>query len=347
MSNSLRHKTLANVPTHAGTIGGTEWDQEHLFAGGQSEGDLVCWDPTASDKVRVGYNAVDVINSQNNLISNKIVPTATGSNQQLGLYLKMVGSTVLTAGKFRIPLALRAETGGAGVGNAEGMDAMNIVVQQNSADSPCYLNGIELSFNNNKRNDALDPGDVNHFGMTIDVYGGFSTGPAALAIRQGNASSSWQRGLWIPANAITPSTGFAIAYDGDSGGKTFKVAANAQVQVGHSLVLSGTGVQPSAGPGMYNNGGVAFTFMCGSSDFRWFSNNAGAELMRLTNAGELSIGSSQSTSTFVLTPAGTTARSSIRLPHGSAPTSPVNGDMWTTSSGLFVRINGVTVGPLT
>lgn len=37
----------------------------------------------------------------------------------------------------------------------------------------------------------------------------------------------------------------------------------------------------------------------------------------------------------------------FRLPHGSAPTSPVDGDIWTTTSGLFVRINGSTVGPLT
>ena len=44
--------------------------------------------------------------------------------------------------------------------------------------------------------------------------------------------------------------------------------------------------------------------------------------------------------------AGTTSRSSLRIPHGSAPTTPVDGDMWTTTSGLFVRINGGTVGPL-
>lgn len=50
--------------------------------------------------------------------------------------------------------------------------------------------------------------------------------------------------------------------------------------------------------------------------------------------------------TALLTPAGTTGISSIRIPHGSAPTSPVDGDMWSTSSGLFIRINGGTVGPL-
>lgn len=45
--------------------------------------------------------------------------------------------------------------------------------------------------------------------------------------------------------------------------------------------------------------------------------------------------------------AGTAARAPLRIPHGAAPTSPVNGDMWTTTAGLFVRINGATVGPLT
>lgn len=48
----------------------------------------------------------------------------------------------------------------------------------------------------------------------------------------------------------------------------------------------------------------------------------------------------------VQVPASTTTRSSLRVPHGTAPSSPVNGDMWTTTAGLYVRINGATVGPL-
>ncbi len=41
-----------------------------------------------------------------------------------------------------------------------------------------------------------------------------------------------------------------------------------------------------------------------------------------------------------------TSVAGINLPAGTAPASPINGDMWTTTSGLFVRINGATVGPL-
>lgn len=61
----------------------------------------------------------------------------------------------------------------------------------------------------------------------------------------------------------------------------------------------------------------------------------------LTNSGLVSFGD------LVITPASSTSRASLRVPHGSAPSSPVNGDVWTTTAGLFVQINGSTVGPLT
>jgi len=43
--------------------------------------------------------------------------------------------------------------------------------------------------------------------------------------------------------------------------------------------------------------------------------------------------------------AGTTSYSSLKIPHGTAPTSPVDGDLWSTTSGFFGRVNGSTVGP--
>lgn len=45
------------------------------------------------------------------------------------------------------------------------------------------------------------------------------------------------------------------------------------------------------------------------------------------------------------TSAPTTATASINFPHGTAPSSPVNGDCWTTTAGLYCQINGATVGP--
>lgn len=64
----------------------------------------------------------------------------------------------------------------------------------------------------------------------------------------------------------------------------------------------------------------------------------------ISNDAVLLAGSTM-TGTLVL-PAATTSIPSIRLPHGSDPTSPTNGDIWTTSTGMYVRINGSTVGPL-
>ena len=49
---------------------------------------------------------------------------------------------------------------------------------------------------------------------------------------------------------------------------------------------------------------------------------------------------------LIQTIASTTTTAGINVPHGAAPTTPVNGDVWTTTTGMYVRVNGATVGPL-
>ena len=46
---------------------------------------------------------------------------------------------------------------------------------------------------------------------------------------------------------------------------------------------------------------------------------------------------------LALFPASSTANPSLRLPHGVAPTTPTDGDIWTTTTGVFARLNGATV----
>jgi hypothetical protein len=36
----------------------------------------------------------------------------------------------------------------------------------------------------------------------------------------------------------------------------------------------------------------------------------------------------------------------LKIPHGFTPDTPTNGEIWTTTSGMYVRVNGATVGPL-
>jgi len=48
------------------------------------------------------------------------------------------------------------------------------------------------------------------------------------------------------------------------------------------------------------------------------------------------------TAAAVQTAASTAGGASLNLPHGTAPTPPTNGDIWTTTGGLYGRINGTT-----
>jgi len=41
-------------------------------------------------------------------------------------------------------------------------------------------------------------------------------------------------------------------------------------------------------------------------------------------------------------PAADASEASLNVPHGAAPSSPVNGDIWTTTSGFYLRLNGTT-----
>lgn len=45
----------------------------------------------------------------------------------------------------------------------------------------------------------------------------------------------------------------------------------------------------------------------------------------------------------LITAASTTNGAGFNLPPGTAPTSPANGDLWSTSSGVYARVNGVTI----
>jgi len=66
----------------------------------------------------------------------------------------------------------------------------------------------------------------------------------------------------------------------------------------------------------------------------------------ISNVGilTLTLDSSQN-ATFAgtaITLASAAAKAGLRIPHGAAPTTPTDGDMWSTNSGLFIRIYGVT-----
>jgi hypothetical protein len=78
-------------------------------------------------------------------------------------------------------------------------------------------------------------------------------------------------------------------------------------------------------------------------------NDAGSGSINFTVDGASFATFTASSATFdktVITIASASGAAGFRLPHGAAPSSPTNGDVWTTTSGIYVQVNGSTVGPL-
>lgn len=104
----------------------------------------------------------------------------------------------------------------------------------------------------------------------------------------------------------------------------------------HPAAYGGYKILGAGDAAMYNAtaGHMSFLNDYASGVIRFAAGGASSAQVQIETTGKLT--------TF--TP--TTAGASVRLPHGTAPTTPANGDMWTTTAGLYVHINGSTVGPL-
>ena len=210
---------------------------------------------------------------------------------------------------------------------------------------------------------VLPNGDMN-FGSTSQ--GIFSGG--------GHYSFSGQNGSWLAQNnnltfgttgseVRAPSNfpmGFSSATSPVNGAldTMFSRKAAANLQLGNfdaSAPVAQTLLVQSVVAGTTNTAGVNWTFkgsqgtgtgVGGSIIFQIApAGTTGTAQNALTTA--LTINTTNITAALpIVTPAATTTISGLNLPHGSAPTAPVNGDAWTTTVGLYVRINGATVGPL-
>jgi hypothetical protein len=104
----------------------------------------------------------------------------------------------------------------------------------------------------------------------------------------------------------------AISFAGDTDNGFYHIGAN-----NWAAVANGAAVVTYAAGAVTNNG----TFAC---------------------SGAATFSSTAAFSGKVTTTPSASGGAGFNLPHGAAPTAPTNGDAWTTTSGFFVRINGVT-----
>ncbi len=116
------------------------------------------------------------------------------------------------------------------------------------------------------------------------------------------------------------------------------------------------------GTHVVNNGGLPQiqSSVSGNAGTITLNGSGATDLTVKSNNGDLLLGNSAGTMTWdnngpsLFMPDGSkmypapsaSGRAGFNLQHGAAPSSPENGDMWTTTAGLYVRINGSTVGPL-
>jgi hypothetical protein len=162
-------------------------------------------------------------------------------------------------------------------------------------------------------------GDIAYIeGVTVGTTGGgalrFYTAPAASAT----------------ALALTVNSDKSLTFGGTLGAATF---TGLVTTVASATGTAGFNLPHGAAPTSPVNGDM-------------WTTSAGGLFTRINGATKTSAFLEGATFTGLLTTvASATGTAGFNVPHGSAPTSPVNGDVWTTTAGMFARINGGTIGP--
>lgn len=172
-------------------------------------------------------------------------------------------------------------------------------------------------------NFKVSPNGSFGFGSSISTSQGIYTGANISGDSSGNLSG---------IGTVTFSNTLLGTYSGASSG----VAKFGNNGTGNALIDSG-GSSNATIINYYSQGNVQ---VC---------QNGGNVLIGTTTddgANKLQVAGGIKATGKIISPASTTASASLNIPHGAAPTSPANGDLWTTTSGLYVQVNGATVGPL-
>jgi hypothetical protein len=188
-----------------------------------------------------------------------------------------------------------------------------------------------------------------------------TTGTSRVAFNLVNTGGSYYLGVDNSTGSSFGGTAYALVRYAPSGRVIQDVINSAAITTVSSsgLAVTGTGSFTHASAGAIDASatgiGTARYGWTTNSTLRWnaYVPSGGTNLVYAYSATldgstnkVLDIATTGVTTTVpIIAPAATTSIPSIRLPHGAAPTTPTNGDLWTTTAGLYARINGATVGP--
>lgn len=150
------------------------------------------------------------------------------------------------------------------------------------------------------------------------------------AIRWSSAAAKWQKWNGTTWGDLTAT--FAIAISGNAG--TATTLATARTINGVSFNGSANISVDTVTAVTFNSGGA------GAASGTTF-NGGTAQTISYNTIGALGLPGGTMTGK-INTVASAVGTAGLGLPHGAAPTTPVNGDLWSTTAGLFARINAVT-----
>ena len=201
--------------------------------------------------------------------------------------------------------------------------------------------GAGLSFSGSVLNASGGGGLTSPVGIA-DGGTGQVTAPLAIAALGGvaKAGDTMTGNLRLPGGVFSsPSLTFNSTTTGLSGsGSSLTLSAGGSEKIGIAATETTFSTRIALIAGTSSSAAIHF-----GSNITGFYGGASSISATVSSANKLTLSATALTLAVpIVLPAAATGAASLNMPHGAAPTTPVNGDLWTTTAGLFGRINGAT-----
>ena len=183
---------------------------------------------------------------------------------------------------------------------------------------------------------AATPLSIGDSVVTRDAAGGFAANAVTANTFTGTLIGNVSGNATTASRLFTPRT---IALTGDvTGTVVFDGSANVTITTTSTTqtITNYVGAVNVTGTGLSTSVAGNVTTIASNAT----TNNLANTIVSRDTSGNFSAGTVSIAS--AITNAGTATGAPLRMPHGVAPSAPVNGDLWTTTGGLYGQINGTT-----
>lgn len=175
------------------------------------------------------------------------------------------------------------------------------------------------------------------YSIAFDVLFGGGGGGGSGTVNNGTANQLAfypSNGTAVSGNSLLTDNGTQLAYNGAGGFQVPKLTGNG-------------GILSVASQLAFVSGLGAISHIVGPTDQPFVLGTQNNQNLNLTpnGSGTVAISSATSVGGKLSTVAPSSNAAGFFLPPGTAPATPINGDLWATTAGVFAQVNGSTVGP--